>query len=218
MVLNIETSHNLTSISLSSKKKIESILNINPQRPNHCEVLVPLIVDIMEKNSIQISEIDEIRVNVGPGNLSSLRVGISIANIFGSFKNIPTFGVSSFLLYAFSYDSGVKDLVTIFNLRNDYYAYAKFCNSSNKVSLLDYDFKIHSKDILDINVKDSYVVGTGASKIQSLSYKSKDAPYIVDTEFFVDSSALSKVDMNFDAKFIFKNHPLEPFNSFSFVS
>lgn len=218
MVLNIETSHNLTSISLSSKEKIESILNINPQRPNHCEVLVPLIVDIMEKNSIQISEIDEIRVNVGPGNLSSLRVGISIANIFGSFKNIPTFGVSSFLLYAFSYDPGVKDLVTIFNLRNDYYAYAKFSNCSNKVTLLDYDFKIHSKDILDINVKDSYVVGTGASKIQSLSYKSKDSPYIVDTEFFVDSSALSKVDMNFDAKFIFKNNPLEPFNSFSFVS
>ena len=33
MVLNIETSHNLTSISLSSKEKIESILNFKFSKP-----------------------------------------------------------------------------------------------------------------------------------------------------------------------------------------
>ena len=102
--LNIETSTNLTSVSLSEANGVKNILNVNSERPNHCELLAPLITELFVKSSMNIENINQIRVNVGPGNLSSLRVGISTANALSSYGRIPVYGISSFLLYGFSYE------------------------------------------------------------------------------------------------------------------
>ena len=90
--LNIETSSNLTSVCISEGNEIKGVLNINSERPNHCELLAPLIEKLFAKSSFNFMDIKEIRVNVGPGNLSSLRVGISTANAISSFRKIPVYG------------------------------------------------------------------------------------------------------------------------------
>ena len=110
--LNIETSRNLTSVSLSDDYQIKNILNVNSERPNHCELLSPLIKDLFESIPFSLHDIQQVRVNVGPGNLSSLRVGIATANSISSFSRIPVYGISSFLLYAYSYQYEFKNLVT----------------------------------------------------------------------------------------------------------
>ena len=41
--LNIDTSQNITSVSVSSEKEILHLLEEDNERPNHCELLSPMI-------------------------------------------------------------------------------------------------------------------------------------------------------------------------------
>ncbi|MFL2641871.1 MAG: tRNA (adenosine(37)-N6)-threonylcarbamoyltransferase complex dimerization subunit type 1 TsaB [Thermodesulfobacteriota bacterium] len=215
--LNIETSTNLTSVSLSEVNGVKEILNVNSERPNHCELLVPLITELFVKSSITIENINQIRVNVGPGNLSSLRVGISTANALSSYGRIPVYGISSFLLYGFSYEQKSENLVTLFDLKNDLFAYAKFKRSSDGIKLTEQNFKITLNDFSQLDMGDSIVIGSGLHKVQ-LSKFNKFPNFFLDNEFSIDSSSLAKININMNSQHISKNIPLMPFNSFSFVS
>jgi len=53
------------------------------------QVLLPLINEILEKHNVSLKNINEIRVNTGPGSFTGLRVGISVANTLGRFLRIP---------------------------------------------------------------------------------------------------------------------------------
>ena len=54
--LNIETSTNLTSVSLSEANGVRKILNVNSERPNHCELLVPLITESVSYTHLRAHE------------------------------------------------------------------------------------------------------------------------------------------------------------------
>lgn len=50
---------------------------------------LPLIEKLLKEKKIKVSEVNEIKVNRGPGSFTGLRVGISIANALGFTLNIP---------------------------------------------------------------------------------------------------------------------------------
>ena len=56
------------------------------------QALLPLIAKILGQKKIKLTEIDEIKVNTGPGSFTGLRVGISVANTLGWILNIPVNG------------------------------------------------------------------------------------------------------------------------------
>jgi len=215
--LNIETSRNLTSVSLSDHNQIKNILNVDSERPNHCELLSPLIKDLFESIPFNLNDVQQIRVNVGPGNLSSLRVGIATANSFGSFAQIPVYGISSFALYAHSYQSKSKNLVTLFDLRNNLFAYARFVRKDEDLILVDQSFKLTHDDLVRIDMNDCTLIGTGSDKVKIEDFD-KHLGLNIDSSFKIDSSSLAKVNFKFNSDHIFENIPLMPFNTFSFVS
>lgn len=49
-------------------------------RKEKAQATLPLIDKILKKANLNLNEIDEIRVERGPGSFTGLRVGISIAN------------------------------------------------------------------------------------------------------------------------------------------
>ena len=215
--LNIETSSNLTSVSLSQELEILEILNINSETPNHCELLAPLIRKLLDKALSTFDHISEVRVNIGPGNLSSLRVGIATANTIGSIKKIPVYGISSFLLYGFSYKGNFDSLMTLFDLKNNMFAYGKFKKIDNNIKLYEENSKITFEELESVDFEDSVIIGTGAKKLQSL-YSDRRAGLNYDSNYNIDSSSLAKVDLKEPENHIFTRSPLMPFNSFSFVS
>ena len=215
--LNIETSRNLTSVSIALDSNLECILNVDSERPNHCELLAPLIDKLFENTSFVLRDIEEVRVNVGPGNLSSLRVGISTANALSSFGNIPAYGISSFLLYAFGLNYNFDSLLTLFDLKNGLFAFAKFKRIKEKILLVDQNFKVSIDELRLVNVENTLLVGTAAGKIDPTCFI-KSYGLTVDPDFVIDSGSLSRVDLNFNSEHILLSKPLMPFNSFSFVS
>lgn len=53
---------------------------------------LPLVEKLLKEKKIKASEVNEIKINKGPGSFTGLRVGISIANALGFSLNIPING------------------------------------------------------------------------------------------------------------------------------
>ncbi len=87
-IIRIDTSDNKQIIIqlVIDGKIIESFLKSTLLKSDAC---LPLINDLLNKNKVDILEVDEIEVNQGPGSFTGLRVGASIANALGYLLKIP---------------------------------------------------------------------------------------------------------------------------------
>ena len=56
------------------------------------QALLPLIVKILKKNKLEVSNIKSIRVATGPGSFTGTRVGVAVANALGFALDIPING------------------------------------------------------------------------------------------------------------------------------
>jgi len=53
---------------------------------------LPLIEKLLKEKKIKLNQINEIKVNTGPGSFTGLRVGVAIANALGFSLKIPVNG------------------------------------------------------------------------------------------------------------------------------
>ena len=53
---------------------------------------VPFIIEVLEKNKKDVTDIDEIEVNTGPGSFTGIRVGMSVAGALAWALDIPLNG------------------------------------------------------------------------------------------------------------------------------
>ncbi|MBI5452216.1 tRNA (adenosine(37)-N6)-threonylcarbamoyltransferase complex dimerization subunit type 1 TsaB [Candidatus Gottesmanbacteria bacterium] len=90
-VLFIDTSDNqktIAAIEFNGKKK-ELVQKTGSWTS---QVLLPMIDKLLKKNKLSIADISEIKVNVGPGSFTGLRVGAVVANALGNLLHIPVNG------------------------------------------------------------------------------------------------------------------------------
>lgn len=88
---------NILVIDTSDSKNIRVGIKINGKskyisskaKVLKAQAVLPLIDKILKVNNLKLKDINEIKVNTGPGSFTGLRVGISIANALGVFLKIP---------------------------------------------------------------------------------------------------------------------------------
>lgn len=61
-------------------------------RVNKSQTLLPLIIEKLEEKNLNLKNISEIEVVLGPGSFTGLRVGISVANTLAWSLGIPING------------------------------------------------------------------------------------------------------------------------------
>lgn len=71
---------------------------------DHSVKLMIELERILKENKLEVNDIDEIIVGVGPGSYTGLRVGVVVAKMFGWNNDIPVYTVSSLALMASSLD------------------------------------------------------------------------------------------------------------------
>lgn len=69
-------------------------------RPNHAEIVLPLLDELLKKAGLALSEISAIAVSIGPGSFTGLRIGLSTVKGLAYGWKIPVVGVSTLLAIA----------------------------------------------------------------------------------------------------------------------
>ncbi|MCL4353071.1 tRNA (adenosine(37)-N6)-threonylcarbamoyltransferase complex dimerization subunit type 1 TsaB [Patescibacteria group bacterium] len=86
IVLHIDTARReeiKVGIEIDGRLYEKKIKNVESQ------AVLPLIQRLLESKKIEFNQIDNIRVNTGPGSFTGLRVGIAIANALSFALGIP---------------------------------------------------------------------------------------------------------------------------------
>ncbi len=110
-ILGISTSSNIATVCLSEDNTIIKELNIDNTK-THSETLVPLIDSLLKETNTNLSEINLLACDIGPGSFTGIRIGIATIKAISESLNVPIVEVSS--LEALAY--GVKSLGTICSL------------------------------------------------------------------------------------------------------
>lgn len=91
IIVTIDTSRSeATSVGLIiDGKRFEKV---SDARQAKSQILLPLIEQILQEEHITFDDIGEIRVHVGPGSFTGLRVGVSVAQMLGKLLSVPVNG------------------------------------------------------------------------------------------------------------------------------
>ncbi len=86
-------------IDTSSNKEIEVGIVIDGKShflkslvDRKTQAVLPLIEKLLNDHKLKLKDLNEIKVNPGPGSFTGLRVGVSIANALGYLLKIPING------------------------------------------------------------------------------------------------------------------------------
>lgn len=109
--LGIDTASNLLSIAIARNGK-EVVAQCNElSNMQHGVRLVPRIDELFEENHVEVADIDKIIIGIGPGSYTGLRIGVTVAKMWGISKNIPVYPVSSLALMAAAIDPSQTDFI-----------------------------------------------------------------------------------------------------------
>ncbi len=86
-------SNDYTKTDIALYDGATQIAKMSDDARHSSKYLIPLIKDLLEKNSIPLRELDFIAVNQGPGKFTSLRVLLATANGLSFATHIPLVGI-----------------------------------------------------------------------------------------------------------------------------
>ena len=73
------------------------------------ELTIPFLQKALKENNLELKDIDEVTVTIGPGSFTGIRIGMCVAKVLASLNNIPLKAISSLNSYA----SLVKKIVIL---------------------------------------------------------------------------------------------------------
>ena len=106
LILNIETSTEVCSVSISEKGKCKYLKifghnsETNDNKGNHSKLLAVFINEILTENSILPKQLDAVAISSGPGSYTGLRIGVSTCKGFCVGINLPLISVNTLQIMA----------------------------------------------------------------------------------------------------------------------
>lgn len=116
LTLAISTSSKICSVALLENDKPIKELNIDNQK-THSENLLPLIDELFKSTNKDVSELNLIACDVGPGSFTGIRIGISTTKAIAEVNKIPVVACTS--LEALSYNTQGNIICSLIDARNN---------------------------------------------------------------------------------------------------
>ena len=111
LILNIETSTTLCSVSLAKEGKIVASKEMN-EGFTHAENLHVFIEEVLAKAGKSVKDLNAIAVGSGPGSYTGLRIGVSAAKGLAYALNIPLIAVNTLqTMAAMAVKQNTKDIL-----------------------------------------------------------------------------------------------------------
>ena len=133
--LSIETSSKICSVAILEDKKLIKKIELN-NGLTHSESLMPLIKQILEETNLNLSQMNLLVCDIGPGSFTGIRIGVATVKAFTDSLKIPSVGISSLegLAYCVKNDGLICSIIDCKN-NNCYYALYEF--KDNQYTLLE---------------------------------------------------------------------------------
>ena len=132
-ILSIDTSSNICSVAiLEDTKLIKEIILDNGL--THSESLMPTIDKIFKETNLNLSQIDLLVCDKGPGSFTGIRIGTATVMAFSDSLGIPSVGINSLetLAYNVQNEGIICSLIDAKN-SNCYYGTFELNNGSYKL-------------------------------------------------------------------------------------
>lgn len=143
---------------------------------NHSVTIIPYLESLLKKESIELKDINQIIIGIGPGSYTGVRIGVTVAKMIGYLNKIDVYTVSSLALIA-SYSDSEYVLPLIDARRNNAFM-AVYQNANRELKLVEADC-LENVEIFQERINyDFTVVNKGKPKIKKI----------------LDSKLLNKVD------------------------
>jgi len=157
-ILCIDTSSKLCGVGIFENEKLIDKIELN-NGLTHSETLMPILKQILEKNSLVLKDFDLIAVDIGPGSFTGIRIGVATAKAFSDSLTIPCVGIDSLeiLAYQIKEPSIVCSAIdckndncyfALYELRNNEYIILEAPSAKTKQEVTDLlDSKYSNKEI-----------------------------------------------------------------------
>ena len=102
-ILNIETSTDYCSVSLSTDGKCTSLRIMKPdstRKVAHSEMLAVFVKEVLDETKLKVSELDAVALSGGPGSYTGLRIGASTSKGLCFGGDIPLISLNTLLVIA----------------------------------------------------------------------------------------------------------------------
>lgn len=166
-ILAIDTSSEICSTSILENNVVLDENNLNNGK-THSENLMPLVEELLTRNSIKLSEIDLISCSVGPGSFTGIRIGVSSVKAIAEVLGVPVTAVTSLETLARNVISDEEaTIVSIIDAKNDQVYCGIFDENYDKKE--EYIADSIENTILKIEKYSNLIfVGNGAVKYKEL--------------------------------------------------
>lgn len=174
-ILAIDTSSKICSCAILEDEKVIDEINLDDGR-THSENLLPIMSELLERNKINLKEIDLISCCVGPGSFTGIRIGVASIKAIAEVHNMKIASVTSLETLA-RIDESEKIKVAMIDARNNQVYCGIFDNEYNQLEVLMADDIYNVIEILK-KYENMIFIGDGA-----VLHKEKILSNILSAEF-----------------------------------
>lgn len=111
-ILAVDTSSKICAVAILEDNKVIDEIKLDNGK-THSENLMPIIKEILERNSLNLSNFNLIAVSVGPGSFTGIRIGIATIKPMAEVYNLPVASVTSLETLARNIENKEKDFTII---------------------------------------------------------------------------------------------------------
>lgn len=116
-ILAIDTSSAICSVAILENDKLIDEINLNDGR-THSENLMPLIDEILKRNSLEIKDVEMLSCCVGPGSFTGIRIGVATIKPIAEVLNIKVASCTSLEVLAKNVENE-EIIVSLIDSRNN---------------------------------------------------------------------------------------------------
>ena len=201
LLLAIESSGLVASIAIMSDDKVIGEYTTNFKK-THSQTLLPMVESMLSLSGIDIKDIDEFALTVGPGSFTGLRIGA--ATVMGLAGDRPCRCVPTLTAIAYNFtDKNVIVIPALDARRNQVYT-AVFRISDGKVSRLTQDEALSVDEVFDrireYSLNESVIIaGDGAYLFENAVSVLCNVFFAEDKLLFVQGESIAKASEEFSA-------------------
>ena len=129
-ILAIDTTSEICGVAILEDENLIIDNSLN-NGLTHSENLVPLIKDALEKNKLNLKDIDLISCCIGPGSFTGIRIGIATVKAISEVNNLQIASVSSLESLAKNIKNEASTKVSLIDARNNQCYMGIFDNEIN---------------------------------------------------------------------------------------